>query len=146
MQGRRIVQRNFRLSDVKQPLSCSEEPPQWKLSDGVFNNWSVIQTAALKLVTTFSCHGEYQMGLCLCVREKHKSDIPAIKAARLETRECAGYIFLSLLSTLLTLLFRPFSLPSFQFISPCYLPKGKMDSLPLWYQPATQVSLCPSVL
>ncbi len=66
----------------------------------VFNNWSVIQTAVLKLVTTFSCHGEYQTGLCLCVREKHKSHSPAIKAARLETRECAECIFSSSISAL----------------------------------------------
>lgn len=111
-----------------------------------FNNWSVIQTTTLKLVTTFSCHGEYQTGLCLRVRERHKSHSPAIKAARLETRECAGYIFLSRLCSLLTLLLCPFSLPSFQFISPYYLPKGKMDSLPFWYETATQVSLCRSVL
>ena len=32
----------------------------------VFNNWSVIQTATLKLVTMFSCHGEYQTGF-VCV-------------------------------------------------------------------------------
>lgn len=89
----------------------------------VFNNWSVIQTATLKLVTTCSCHGEYQTGLCLCVREKHKSHSPPIKAARLVTRECAGCIFLSLsllcslLTVLLVFLFCPFSLLSF-------LPKG----------------------
>lgn len=64
----------------------------WSLSDG-YLIISVIQTATLKLVTTFSCHGEYQTGLCLRVREKHKSHSPAIKAARLETWECAECIF-----------------------------------------------------
>ena len=115
----------------------------------VFNNWSVIQTATLKLVTTFSCHGEYQTGLCLCVRERHKSHSPVIKAARLETRECAGCIFLSLslFCSLLTLLC-PFSILSLQFISSYYQPKGKnwLFSLPFWYQTATQVSFCMSII
>lgn len=100
-------------------------------ADGwVFNNWSVIQTATLKLVITFSCHGEYQTGLCLCVREKHKSHSPAIKATRLETRECAGCIFLLLspLCSLLTLcyVFSHFSHFNFFLLTTCL--RGKMDS------------------
>lgn len=92
----------------------------------IFNNW--IQTTTLKLVTMFSCHGEYQTGLCVYVREKHKSQSSVMKAARLETQERAECIF----SFFISPLFSPhpgvlshFSHSRF-FLFTTYL-KGKMD-------------------
>lgn len=88
---------NSRLSTLNGPCPVERrrgtEAVRW-----IFNNQ--IQTATLKLVTMFSCHGEYQTGLCVRVRRKHKSQSSAIKAARLETRECAECIFSISLSPL----------------------------------------------
>lgn len=71
----------------------------------------------------FSCHGEYQTGLCLGVRGKHKSHSPAIKAARLETWECAECIF----SISSSPLFSAHSSCSGFFV-PATCLKGEMDS------------------
>lgn len=115
----------------------------------VFNNWSVIQTATLKLVTTFSCHGEYQTGLCLCVREKHKSHSPAIKATRLETRECAECIFSISISPLFSAHFVVMSfLTPLIPVAPYYLSKGKKWTLlnAILTSACNCVFLCHSVL
>lgn len=77
----------------------------------------------------FSCHGEYQTGLCVCVRGKHKSQSSAMKAARLETQECAECIFSPSLSPLFSphpVVLSYFSHSRF-FLFTIFL-KGKMDS------------------
>lgn len=77
----------------------------------------------------FSCHGEYQTGLCLCVRGKHKSHSPAIKATRLETWECAVCIFSISISPLFSAHFVLLSHSSHSaFFIPATCLKGKMDS------------------
>lgn len=117
---------NSRQSTLNSPSPVqrqrSVEAVRW-----IFNNW--IQNATLKLVTMFSCHGEYQTGLCVCVRGKHKSQSSAMKAARLETQECAECIFSPSLSPLFSphpVVLSYFSHSRF-FLFTIFL-KGKMDS------------------